>query len=65
MRTLVQAVMAILLLSFSIQGYSKTVKLKIASMAPKGTSWGNALEAMAKEIRKATNKKGDAMLLWQ
>jgi len=57
MRTLVQAVMAILLLSFSIQGYSKTVKLKIATMAPKGTSWGNALEAMAKEIKKATKKK--------
>ncbi|MEE2742574.1 MAG: TRAP transporter substrate-binding protein DctP [Bdellovibrionota bacterium] len=57
MKKMIQTLMAVVFLCASLSGHSKTVKLKIASMAPKGTSWGNALEAMAKEIKKATKKK--------
>lgn len=34
-----------------------TVEIKIASQAPKGTVWMNALEDMAKEIKKSTHVK--------
>jgi len=57
MKKMVQTLLALVLLSASFSAFSKSIKLKVATMAPKGTSWGNALEAMAKEIRKATDKK--------
>jgi TRAP-type C4-dicarboxylate transport system substrate-binding protein len=33
------------------------VKIKLATIVPKGTSWANTLKAFSKEVKKETNKK--------
>lgn len=36
---------------------SFAVKIKLATIVPKGTSWANTLKAFSKEVKKETNKK--------
>lgn len=42
------------LFSISLNVYA--VKLKVATLVPKGTSWAKTIQAMAKEVEKATEK---------
>ncbi len=50
------AVFAALLMTtmLSVDANAETVKLKMASLAPKGSSWANTLEAAGREIKEKT-----------